>query len=104
MRKNSLGLAAIAIALSASAFTAPAANNGKLASYKWFRITANRTTAQDVPPAGATYLGEGTTPPSTSGCSGSAYQCVSGFNATQVTSSNQLNGNQMPQVIAATKN
>lgn len=106
MKRNVLGIAAVVIAISASAFTAPRAHSGntKLVSYKWFRITTNRTPSQDVPQSAATYLGEGTTPPSTAGCSGSAYQCVSGFNASQVNSSNQLNGSQMPQVIAATKN
>lgn len=31
-------------------------------------------------------------------------QCVSGFNADQVNDSNQLDGTQIPQIIAATRN
>ncbi|MBL4677278.1 MAG: hypothetical protein JKY70_13895 [Mucilaginibacter sp.] len=104
MKKQFLGFAAIAIALAASAFTAPAKHNAKLISYKWFQITANRTPSQSVPQSGATYLGEGETPPTGSGCSGTNLQCVSGFNASQVNSSNQLNGTQTPQIVAATRN
>jgi hypothetical protein len=105
MRKNILGLAAIAIAISASAFTAPSTkSHGKLVSYKWFRITANRTTSQAVPSAGATFINEGEAPSDISNCPTSTLQCVSGFNASQVNSSNQLNGTQMPQVVAATRN
>ncbi|MDT3402302.1 hypothetical protein [Mucilaginibacter terrae] len=105
MHKNILGIAAVIIAISASAFTTPA-HHGKLVSYKWFRITANRTTSQSVPSSGATYLGESETPPQPDGftCSGSTNQCISGFNASQVNSSNQLDGTQMPQTIAATRN
>jgi hypothetical protein len=105
MRKNFLGIAAIVVALGASAFTAPTRSHGKSISYKWFQITANRTTDQSVPASGATYLGESETPPTGDGCNNLANkQCVSGFNANQVTSTNQLNGTQMPQVTPATRN
>ncbi|MGY3211913.1 hypothetical protein [Mucilaginibacter sp. HD30] len=106
MRKNILGFAAVLIALAASAFTAPVKPAGaKLISYKWFQITANRTPSQSVPQSGATYLGESETPPIGEGCGGTDLQCVSGFEAaTQVNSSNQLNGTQMPKVVAATRN
>ena len=104
MRKNFLGIAAVIIALSASAFTAPSPNKN-LISYKWFQITANRTTGQAVPASGATYLGESETPPTGDGCNNlSDKQCVSGFDSDQVTSSDQLDGTQMPRVIAATRN
>lgn len=105
MRKNFFGIAAIVIALGASAFTAPTRSNSKLVSYKWFQITANRTTDQSVPVSGATYLGESETPPTGSGCNNlSNKQCVSGFTAAQVTGSNQLDGPQIPEAIAATRN
>jgi hypothetical protein len=105
MKKNFLSIAAVAVAIAASAFTAPSAkSNGKLISYKWFQISGNLTPSQNVPSANATYLGEGETPPAGSGCSGTSYQCVSGFNSSQVNSSNQLIGAQMPQAVARTKN
>ncbi|MEO7214532.1 MAG: hypothetical protein ABIX36_17130 [Mucilaginibacter sp.] len=105
MRKNFLGIAAIVIALGASAFTAPNRSHGKLVTYKWFQITANRTTDQSVPSSGATYLGESEMPPTGDGCNNlSNKQCVSGFSAGQVTSTNHLDGPQIPEAIAATRN
>ncbi|WP_158829030.1 hypothetical protein [Mucilaginibacter lacusdianchii] len=102
MKRKFLGLAAVILALGASAFTLPATHaTGKQVSYKWFSISGTRTLSQADSPSNATYLGEGETPPagSENDCSGSGHQCVSGFSANQVTSTNQLNGSQVPMAI-----
>jgi len=78
-------------------------NSGTQQSYKWFQIAGSYNPADQVSPSDASYLGEGTTPPAGTGCSGSSHQCVSGFDADQVTSSNQLDGLQAPQVTPSRK-
>lgn len=100
MKRKILGLAAIAIAITASAFTVPSTKAPKgLVSYKWFEISGQIGLTSAVPQANATYLGEGTTAPDGDCPSGTTYQCVSGFNASQVNGSNQLiNNSQMSQV------
>lgn len=105
MKRKILGLAAIAIAISASAFTSPKTKVSKgQVSYKWFEISGQIGLTSAVPQANATYLGEGTTAPEGDCPSGTTYQCVSGFNANQVNSSDQLiNNSQMSQVRDQTK-
>lgn len=107
MKRKMLGIAAITIAIVASAFTVPSSKAaGKFTSYKWFGISGSVSLNAAVPRADATYLGEGTTAPNPSGCAtSSVHQCVSGFNASQVNSSNQLiNDMQTPQVQPYQKN
>lgn len=99
MKRNLIGILAIAIALSASAFTTShKAAAKRTADLKWFSIAGSIAPNTAVPSANATYLSgqDGPTPPS-EGCSGSGHQCVSGFNASQVNpTTNKLNGTQMP--------
>lgn len=80
------------------------AKAGKQVSYKWFQINGNIDAADPVPAENAVYLGEGETAPSGSGCGGANYQCVSGFDASQVTGANELDGTQMPQSVSSRKN
>ncbi len=99
MKKYLLGLLAIILAVSFSAFTNVKAKSSKLTSYKWFQISGTYSPTSAVLQVDASYLGEGEIPPSGSGCSGSTNQCVSGFNSTQVDQSNQLiDDNQTPAV------
>ncbi|SDE98023.1 hypothetical protein SAMN05216464_111163 [Mucilaginibacter pineti] len=79
-------------------------NKKPTTNYRWFQISGNRTPAQSVASANAAYISTGTTAPTGTGCSGSTYQCVSGFDSTQVNASNHLIGSQTPQVVAYTKN
>jgi hypothetical protein len=106
MKMNLLGLAAIAVAISASAFTTSAkATHKKASGLYWFSISgANRTPSQDVPEADAVFIEQSETAPVKS-CSGSSYQCVSGFNQSQVnTSTDQLDGTQAPADVSQTRN
>jgi hypothetical protein len=105
MKRKILGIAAIAIAIAASAFTVPASKaSTKFTSYKWFEISGNVGLSAAVPQANATYLGEGTVAPQEDCSNTNGHQCVSGFNANQVNGSNQLiNNSQMAQDIDQTK-
>jgi len=106
MKRKILGIAAIAVAVAASAFTSsPSKATGKFTSYKWFSISATNLNPGDaVPRSTATYLGEGTTAPNPNNCSATTHQCVSGFSSSQVNSSNQLiNDMQIPQVTPVRK-
>lgn len=108
MKRKPLGFAAIVIAIAASAFTVPAKTaSSKFVSYKWFSISAtNLNTGDAVPRSQATYLGEGTTAPTQSGCTAAlTHQCISGFSSSQVNTSNQLiNDMQVPQATPYRKN
>jgi hypothetical protein len=99
MKINILGIAAVAVAISASAFTSPAKTvHAKGSGLYWFSITSNLTPSQKVPQADASFIQQSVTAPTESCASGSSHQCVSGFDASQVnTSTDQLNGTQMPQ-------
>ena len=98
MKKNILGLAAIAIALFASAFTTPSKATSLPTGDYWFSISGSVTSNSVVPPADATFIQQSSTPP-TESCSGSTYQCVSGFTASQVnTSTNTLKSGERPDM------
>ena len=101
MKKEVFGFAAIAIAIAASAFTVPASSktSGKLTSYKWFLISNTHAAGAIVPKADASYLSEGTTAPTESGCGTTQpNQCVSGFDDSQVNPSTEqlINDMQAP--------
>lgn len=104
MSNKFLGVLAIIIAVSASAFTTPKKVEG-FTTYKWFLIADGIAVNSAVPQSDATYIDTSTTPPTESGCSGTTNQCVSGFLSSQVNSSNQLkDNNQMPQQQPSTQN
>lgn len=77
----------------------------KQETLKWFQIDANvnRTESQSINPSQATYLGESVLPPAGTNCNDGDYQCVSGFRADQVTTSNELDGAQIPQMVGHSK-
>jgi hypothetical protein len=105
MKTKIIGILAIIIAISASAFTLPKKANYQT-SYKWFDITATVAVGAAPPSSGASYLNDGTAPMTDEGCPTSGTdQCVSGFNANQVNGSNHLiNNSQTPQVEPYQKN
>lgn|GEM_PF-1282762 len=82
--------------------------NAKQASLRWFQISGSHAPGTAVPPADATYLGEGTTPPPADECpDGTNNQCISGFNTNQtmvVNGNRMLNGSQTPATVSATRN
>jgi len=107
MKKHILNVAAIILAVSASAFTTNHDLTGKkLTSYKWFRINTNKAPSASVLNSDATYLGEGEDVPTIESCDDTnTYQCVSGFTAgTQVNGSNQIVGSQAPAMVGHTRN
>lgn len=105
MKKYILGIIAVLMIVTISAFKITTKNNNvEHSSYKWFQISGNILPSAQVPSASATYLGEGTTPPQGMGCDGSTYLCVAGFNASQVNGSNQLiNNSQVAQETSVRK-
>ena len=94
MKRKILGVAAIVIAGATSAFTVPssAGTSAKFASLKWFSVSGSIPVGSALPRANATYLGQGTTAPTQSGCNTtSTNQCISGFDASKVNpTTNQL--------------
>lgn len=101
MKKNILGISAIVIALSVSAFTTKSSPVPQRdTNLKWFKISpsVNLSPTAAVPSADASYIAgaDGPTPPD-EGCSGTSHQCVSGFDSNQVDpSTNMLIGTQSP--------
>ena len=94
---NFLGIAAIVIALSVSAFTSPVKAHAKGSGDYWFLISGNLAKSAPVPESDAMFLQQSITAPSNPACTGSTHQCVSGFTSGQVnTSTDQLDGTQSP--------
>lgn len=69
-------------------------NGIKQTNYHWFSISGNYSPSAEIDPDDAQFLNYGPTPSTTVGCSGSMYLCVGGFTDEQVTTSNELNGEQ----------
>jgi hypothetical protein len=94
MRNYFLGIVALTLALGVSSFTREQTkdSNSKNLGVKYFRIINHDYIEGDaVLKADAEYLSD--TDPGNSGCSGSAKQCISTFDAsTQVDSNNELIG------------
>jgi len=94
MKRKILGLAAIVIAVAASAFTVPTPTKAKFTNLKWYSVTPGVSipVGNALPKADATYLGQFATAPTQSGCGTTqSNQCVSGFDPSQVDpSTNQL--------------
>jgi hypothetical protein len=102
---NFLGVAAIALALTVSAFTTPVNAHAKGSGDYWFLISGSISKTSPVPQADAMFLQQSTTAPTETSCSGNTHQCVSGFTSTQVnTSTDELNGTQSPDQESQFKN
>ena len=104
MKKNILSIAAIAIALFASAFTSPSKAHGRGSGDYWFSISGSIASNAVVPPADATFLEQSVTAPTESCTSGSTNQCVSGFTSSQVNPNNTLKSGQSPDMQSQLKN
>jgi len=108
MKKNIIGLFAVAIAIGASAFTvSPKKVIRHNVNLKWFIISGNYAPTASVPSASATYISgaDGSTAPEEAdACEGSTRQCVSGFDPSKVTMSNTLNGSQTADDATALRN
>lgn len=89
MKKNLLGIIAVLLAVSLSAFT-NFKEKPKLTDPYWFQISNQYTPGNAVAQADAAFIQQSATAPLGTGCSGSSYDCVAGFDATQVNSSDQL--------------
>jgi hypothetical protein len=107
MKKHMLNIAAIILAVSASAFTTNHDLAGKkLVSYKWFRVNSTKVMNATVTNSDVTYLSEGETPPTDPNCTdANVNQCISGFTpGSQVNASNQIVGTQLRAAIGHSKN
>lgn len=92
MKKYLMGIVAILLAAGISAFSKPAAKEEPkkgLTSYYWFRVAAGDGDLSSLSNSNVTaYMGFSATPP-TSGCSGTGFNCIVGFNADDVDVPNQ---------------
>jgi len=71
----------------------------------WFQISGQYVPGQIVAQADATFLLQSPSVPFGTGCTGTYYDCVAGFNANQVNSSNQLKDNlEIPASVPSKKN
>lgn len=104
MKKYFLGTMAVLLAVCFSAFT-NIKEKPKLTDPYWFQISNQYSPGQAIGQADATFIQQSPTAPLGTGCSGSTYDCVAGFNASQVNSSNQLKDNsQVPASVPRLKN
>lgn len=104
MKKNLLGIIAVLLAVCFSAFTS-IKEKPKLTDPYWFQISNQYTPGHAVSQADAAFIQQSATAPLGTGCTASTYDCVAGFDATQVNSSNQLKDNsQVPSSVPRMKN
>ncbi|HUZ58726.1 MAG TPA: hypothetical protein VMU83_08090 [Hanamia sp.] len=104
MKKYFLGIIAVLLAVCFSAFTS-IREKTKLTDPYWFQISNQYTPGQAVDQADATFLQQSPSAPLGTGCNGSTYDCVAGFDASQVNSSNQLIDNsEVPASVPHKKN
>lgn len=104
MKKYFLGIVAIFLAVCFSAFTS-IKEKPNLTGLYWFQISNQYAPGETVDQADAVFLQQSQTAPSGTGCTGSTYDCVAGFDASQVNSSNQLIDNsEVPASVAHKKN
>lgn len=92
MKKYLLGIFAIVLAIGFSAFTNITPKAKKTDPF-WFQISGAHMPSDPVPQADAVFIQQSPLPPNGTGCSGTTYDCVAGFNATQINASNQLKDN-----------
>lgn len=104
MKKNLLGIIAVLLAVGLSAFT-NFKEKPKLTDPYWFQISNQYTSLQAVKQVDATFIQQSATAPLGTGCSGSSYDCVAGFDATQVNGSDKLiDDYQVPTSVPRMKN
>jgi len=89
MKKYFLGIIAVLLAVCFSAFNS-IKEKPKLTDPYWFQISNQYTPGHAVKQANAAFIQQSPTAPLGNGCTATTYDCVAGFDATQVNSSNQL--------------
>lgn len=103
MKKYLLGIIVVLLAVGFSAFTNIKAKPESTDLY-WFQISNQYTSTDKVNQSDAAFIQQSATPPLGVNCSGGMYDCVAGFTAAQVNSSNQLiNNSQVPASVPRTK-
>ena len=104
MKKYFSGIIAVLLAVCFSAFI-NIKERPKLIGLYWFQISNQYTPGYAVDQADATFLQQSPSAPLGTGCNGSTYDCVAGFDASQVNSSNQLIDNsEVPASVPYKKN
>lgn len=104
MKKYFFGLFAVVFAVSLSAF-----NNikpkAKFTDPYWFKISGQHRPTDAVPQTDAVFIQQSATAPTDLSCTtSSTYDCIAGFDQSQVnTSTNTLNGSQLPGSVPYTK-
>ncbi len=99
MKKYFLGTIAVFVAISLTAFT-HIKEKTKLTDPYWFQISNQYTPGDAVKQIDATFIQQSATAPLGTGCTGTTYDCVAGFDASQVNSSDQLiNDSQVPSSV-----
>lgn len=104
MKKYLSGIIAIILAVSFSAFTT-IKERPKFTDPYWFQISKQYQPGQPVAQMDAVFLQQSATAPLGTGCTGSTYDCVAGFNTAQVNGSHQLiDDSQVPASVPRKKN
>lgn len=103
MKRYSLGLFSILLAISLAAFTNDKLPNNKHDSYYWFNVPSSINNDQKLTNGQVSYLNAfQATDPNPAPCTGSTKYCHVGFTSGQVTvigSSVTVNGSQTPAIF-----
>jgi hypothetical protein len=103
MKKYLMGMVAIVLAISFSAFSPKAKKDKATTALNWFQISGTLSETDAVPRTNTVeYLGHSETAPSI-GCSATNYQCVSGFRDDQVSGEELIDDSQVPEMVASKK-
>jgi hypothetical protein len=104
MKKYLLGIFAVVFAFSLSAFQ-NIKPKAKLTDPYWFKISGQHLPGSAVPQSDALFIQQSATAPMDPSCTtSSTYDCVAGFDQSQVnTSTNTLNGTQTTNNVPYTK-
>lgn len=103
MKKYFFGTIATFLALGLSAFT-HITKKPQYTDLYWFQISNQYIPGQAIAQADAKFLAKSAIAPIGTACSGVNYDCVAGFDGSQVNSSNQLiNDGQIPKSVSSEK-
>lgn len=104
MKHYLFGILAIVFAVSLSAFNNKR-SKAKFTDPYWFKISGQHRPVDAVPQTDAVFIQQSATAPTDLSCTtSSTYDCIAGFDQSQVnTSNNTLNGSQLPNNVPYTK-
>ena len=96
MKKYALGISAIVAGIVISAFSIPPSQHEKenLINYVWFQVKAGNGLDETLDDSQVNFLAPASSMPPAGSCTGSGYNCVVGFETTQITGGTHLNGTQ----------